>query len=270
MASPAATDSTPETLRRRAFIHERVTPNIWRVLILVGIFGLWHIASQAGWINTFLFGSPEGILESFLRTVEDRSIFVDAWATLSATILGFIIGTALGVFLGLYLWFLPTAQRVLDPFLVVFNALPKIALGPMLVIWFGSGLTSKVVLAAFATFVIAVLNAYQGSTKVDPQVVNMVRSMGGTKLQIFNKLVIPAAVPWIIAAFKINIGLALVAVIGGEFVSANAGLGRKSAISGSLFDINGVWVSIFVIMILAWALYSIVAAIERTVVKKYT
>lgn len=245
-----------------------IVPNLWRVGIVVVIFGLWQLGATAGVVNTFLFSSPELIWTSAARSVQDGSLATDLTATLTATLVGFALGTVLGVGLGLTLWFFPRVQRVLDPFFVVFNALPKIALGPMLVIWLGSGLFSKVMLATFATFVVAALNAYQGARKADEQMVGLLRSMGATKLQTFHKLVLPTSLPWVVAAFKINIGLALVAVIGGEFVSANAGLGYKAAVSGSLFDIAGVWVAIFTIMIVATVLYFAVSAAERKLIRR--
>lgn len=268
----AATQASPspEALRKASWRRSQLYPNVWRVGILVVVFGAWQLGASLGVVNTFLFGSPARVFDSASRSVADGSLLIDVWATMSATLMGFAIGTALGVLSGWGLWFFPRVQAVFDPYLVVFNALPKIALGPMLVIWLGSGLTSKIVLAAFATFVIAVLNAYQGARKVDVQSVGLIRSMGASHGQVFQKLVVPSSIPWIVAAFKINIGLALVAVIGGEFVSANAGLGYKSAVSGSLFDISGVWVAIFAILILAAALYFVVAAIEKTLMKKYT
>lgn len=269
-AAPQRQGPSPTALRRKAWRKSRLYPNIWRVGILVLIFALWQLGASMGAINTFLFGSPAQILSAASRAMADGSLTNDIMATLSGTLAGFAIGTTLGVVAGWGLWFTPRVQAVLDPYFVIFNALPKIALGPMLVIWLGSGLVSKIVLAAFATFVIAVLNAYQGALKVDAQSVGLVRSMGASRRQIFQMLVVPSSIPWIVAAFKINIGLALVAVIGGEFVAANAGLGYKSAVSGSLFDINGVWVAIIAILILAAALYFVVAAIEKNLMKKYT
>jgi NitT/TauT family transport system permease protein len=182
---------------------------------------------------------------------------------LSTTLVGLIIGSLLGILAGLGMWFTPRVMHLLDPIIVVLNGLPKIALGPLIVIWFGAGGMSKIVLATFATFIIALLNSAEGSSKVDSDTVSLVKSMGGSRRQIFAKVIVPSSVPWITSALRINVGMALLAVIGGEFISAKAGLGHKAAVAGNLYDLNDIWVSVILILLLAAVLNSAVSWLLR-------
>lgn len=261
-----------EELERRAllrsrFISRHLVPNVIRVLLIVLLIGLWQIGTNAKVLDSFTLGSPQGIWKSFAMSVADGSIVTDCLSTLSSTVVGFVIGSALGVLSGLALWFVPKVRRLIDPIVVTLNGLPKIALGPLIIIWFGSGKVSKIILAAFATFIIALLNSCEGSAKVNEESVSLVRSMGASKWQLFAKVIVPSSMPWIISAFRVNVGLALLAVIGGEFISADAGLGRKAAVAGNLYDLNGIWVSVLLILMLAALLNVVVSWVARRIEK---
>lgn len=248
---------------RQRFIADRLVPDCIRILIILAIVILWQVGTNVGILNSFTLGSPSGIWASFVSTVQDGSIFIDFGSTLYSTVIGFIIGSLVGVIAGLSLWFSPWVMKLVDPIIVMLNGLPKIALGPLIVIWFGSGKLSKIILAAFATFIIALLNSCQGALKVDSEAVSLVQSMGASKKQVFAKVIVPSAMPWIISAFRVNVGLALLAVIGGEFISADNGLGRKAAVSGNLYDLNGIWVSVILILVMAVLLNGVVSWLSR-------
>ncbi|APH03495.1 ABC transporter permease [Bacillus weihaiensis] len=243
-------------------INAAVTQNLSRVLLVALGLIAWQLGVQLEWINPFLMGSPLGILEEYTRLIQSGELFTDTFATVFATIIGFIIGSLLGSVIGLLLWYSKFLARVLDPFVVALNGLPKIALAPMIIIWFGSGMFSKIALAIIATLIVALLSAYQGTHQIDSNLVNLMRSLGSTKSQIFRKVVIPSTMPWIISAFRLNIGFALVAVIGGEFISSDKGLGRMIFVAGNLFNLNIVWVGVITLMIVAITLYFIVSKLE--------
>jgi len=239
-----------------------VVINAYRVGIIFAILLLWHIGVTFNWINPFLMGSPAGIWSETVRLVQSGELFTNAFATVYGTIGGFLIGSFLGSVIGLLLWYSKKVATIIDPFMVALNGLPKIALAPMIIIWFGSGMFSKVALAAIATFIVALLSAYQGTHQIDSNLVNLMRSLGAKKGQIFRKVVVPSTMPWVISAFRLNIGFALIAVIGGEFISSDKGLGRMIFVAGNLFNLNVVWVGVLSLMIVAVILYVIVSKIE--------
>lgn len=248
-----------EGLARNTFL----TDNLWRGAAFAVVILLWQIGTDLGWINAFLMGSPLGIVEEASRLIQSGQLLSDTIATVYATVTGFLIGSTLGSIAGLLLWFSRTTARILDPLVVALNGLPKIALAPMIIIWFGSGMFSKIMLATVATFVVALLSAYQGTHQIDRNLINLMRSLGASRQEIFTKVVAPATLPWIISAFRLNIGFALIAEIGGEFISSDRGLGRMIFVAGNLFNLNVVWVGVTMLMIVAIALYVLITQIEK-------
>lgn len=208
-------------------------------------------------------GSPVGIANEAWRLIQSGQLLNDTVATVYATVVGFLAGSILGSIAGLLLWFSRKTARIIDPFVVALNGLPKIALAPMIIIWFGSGMFSKIMLAFVATFVVALLSAYQGTHQIDRNLINLMRSLGASRHEIFTKVVAPATLPWIISAFRLNIGFALIAEIGGEFISSDRGLGRMIFVAGNLFNLNVVWVGVIMLMIVAIVLYIIVSQVAK-------
>lgn len=265
----AATSSDGATRRKNLSDRKRkarqvfLQDNLARLLIIGIVLFLWQVGVNHKIIDPFLMGAPLGIAAEAWRMIGTGQLLTDTIATVQATVAGFLGGSILGSLCGLLLWYAKRLARILDPFFIALNGLPKIALAPMIIIWFGSGMFSKVALAFIATFVVAVLTAYQGSHQIDQSLVNMMRSLGATKRQIFAKLVIPATMPWIISAFRLNIGFALIAEIGGEFIASDKGLGRLIFVNGNLFNLNAVWVGVFTLMLVAASLYFLITQIEK-------
>lgn len=248
-----------ENLHRNTLL----TDNLWRGAGLALVIIMWQVGVNQGWINPFLMGSPVGIVGEAWRLIQSGQLLNDTIATVYATVVGFLVGSILGSLCGLMLWFSRTTARIIDPFMVALNGLPKIALAPMIIIWFGSGMFSKIMLAFVATFVVALLSAYQGTHQIDRNLINLMRSLGASRREIFTKVVAPATLPWIISAFRLNIGFALIAEIGGEFISSDRGLGRMIFVAGNLFNLNVVWVGVIMLMIVAIVLYIIVSQVEK-------
>lgn len=240
--------------------------NFSRLGMIILLFAIWELGVYLQWINPFLIGSPRGIWNETVRLVQSGQLLTDMFATVYGTVSGFVIGSLLGSVVGLLLWHSKTIAKIIDPFVVALNGLPKIALAPMIIIWFGSGMISKIALASLATFIVALLSAYQGTHQIDSNLVNLMKSLGASKRQIFNKVVFPSSLPWIISAFRLNIGFALIAVIGGEFISSDKGLGKMIFVAGNLFNLNVVWVGVLTLMVVAIILYAIVTKTEKKLI----
>jgi len=235
----------------------------WRMLIIGMVLIIWEVVVQMKLVNSFLLGSPLEIVSSAVFLAKSGDLWIDIFATVRATVIGFLVGSFLGSLCGLALWFSKRIAQIIDPFIVALNGVPKLALAPLIIIWFGSGLTSKIILATVATFIVALLSAYQATLGIDSSQVNLMKSFGAKKHQIFTKIIVPASLPWIISAFRINIGLALVSVVGGEFISSDKGLGHMIFVQGNLFNLPAVWVGIFTLMLVAIFLYTCVGILER-------
>lgn len=236
-----------------------------QALVVVVFFAAWEGAVDAGWLTEFLVGAPSGIWRVFLASVKDGSIFRDTWYTVIEAILGFIIGTITGSLAGLALWYSRLVARLVEPFIVAINSVPKIALAPIVILWFGTGFISKVALAVSLTALVALIAAYQAARDADPDLQALLVSMGASKTRVFTKVIVPSTVPAIIGMFRINIGFALVGAVVGEFISSQAGLGHLIYNASSLYDLNTVWVGLFVLMAVGFVLYHVIAFAERRI-----
>lgn len=234
-----------------------------QILSVVVFFLLWELGAWFGWISEFLIGRPSGIWKIFVLTMSDGSLIVDSGYTLYEAMLGFAVGTALGSVLGLGMWYSVFVARVVEPFIVAMNSVPKIALAPVVLLWFGTGLISKIVLVISMTALVALIAAYQAAKDADRDLQSLMLSMGGNKHQIFYQVIVPSSLPAIIATFRINIGFGLVGAVVGEFISSKRGLGHIVYTASSLYDLNTVWVGLFVLMFLGFVLYHGIDALER-------
>jgi NitT/TauT family transport system permease protein len=231
---------------------------------VIGFFALWEIGVRMGWISAFLVGSPFGIFALAYKMIISGELFSDTWYTLFEAILGFVIGTIVGSLLGLALWYSVFVARLVEPFIVAINSVPKIALAPIVVLWFGTGLVSKVALSVSLTAIVALIAAYQAAKDADVDLQSLLISMGADKHQVFFKAVVPSTLPSIIATFRINVGFGLVGAVVGEFISSQRGLGHLIYTASSLYDLNTVWVGLFTLMIMGFVLYYVIDIIERT------
>lgn len=235
-------------------------------LTVVVVLVLWQWAANAGTINGQLFGSPAGIFAALKQGLSAGTLISDTLVTLYETILGLAIGSIVGTLCGLGLWFVPGLARPAEGLSIVLNSVPKIALGPLIVIWFGSGTTSKVWLAALSTYAVSMIAAAASMREVDADLLNLFRSFGAAPGKVFRKLILPSAVPWIFSALRMNVGFALIGAIVGEYIASQNGLGHEIFVAGSLFDLNTVWLGIIVLTLLAAIMTTIVRLVEERVV----
>lgn len=234
-----------------------------QILTVVAFFLLWEAAVDMGWVSAFLFGQPSGIIKVLADSIADGSLFVNAGYTVFEALLGFTFGTIIGSVLGLGLWYSVFVARLTEPFIAAINSVPKIALAPIIILWFGTGLTSKVALAVSLTSIVALITAYQAAKDADKDLQALLFSMGADKHRIFKRVIVPSTLPAIIATFRINIGFALVGAVVGEFISSQHGLGHQIYTASSLYDLNSVWAGLFALMLVGFVFYHMVELTER-------
>jgi NitT/TauT family transport system permease protein len=238
-----------------------------QVGILVAIIAIWEIGADAGFIDAFFWSKPRAIFNTLAIFFTTGDAFTDIAFTFRSTILGFLIGTAAGSALGLSFWWSKNYAAIVQPYIICFESLPKLALAPLIVLVFGIGIASKVAIATALTLVVSTLTTYAGVKAVDPDSEKLFYSLGASRLQVFRKLVIPSCLPWIISVLRVNIGLALTGAIVGEFIASQHGLGRAILYAGQTYDIALVWVAVSVLSALAIVMYVTVSWIERVLHK---
>jgi NitT/TauT family transport system permease protein len=234
--------------------------------ICIVLIVLWQACASRGWINGQLFGSPLGILSAAQVGLTQGTLISDTLTTLYETLMGLAIGSILGVCLGLLLWFLPTIAGVAEGFSILLNSIPKIALGPLIIIWFGSGMSSKIWLASISTFAVAMISSSAAAREVDRDLLNLFHSFQAKRWMIFRKLILPGALPWIFSTLRVNIGFALIGAVVGEYIASQSGLGHEVFVAGSLFDLNTVWLGIIILTLMATLLTFIVQLVEKRIV----
>lgn len=233
-----------------------------QVALGLGLAGIWQALS--GWVvDDYFVSNPASIAQRLFKWTVDGSIFVHVAATVYATLLGFLIGTVGGLVLGVWLGLSPFTSRLLDPYLSALNALPKVALAPLFVLWFGIGIESKIALAAILVLFLVFLNTYSGVREVDQDLIDCVRLMRANRFQVLTKVIIPSTASWVFASLKISVPYALIGAVLGEMIAANRGLGYLVQFSGAQFDTAGVFAALVVIAVLAVVLNGVVGVFQK-------
>lgn len=240
-----------------------------RILLLGILISLWEAATRFQWMDPFIFSSPSRIVNTFLRLCKNGSLWIHLWTTLWETIVGFILGTVFGILIAILLWISETCSKVLEPYLVVGNALPKIALGPVFIVWLGAGSVSIITVAVSVSLIVTILEVYTGFREADPEKIRLVKSFGATKRQILNKVILPSSFPVMMNSLKVNVGLSWVGVIVGEFLVSKAGLGYLIVYGGQVFQLDLVMTSVVILSILAAMMYFGVQLLGKGISSKY-
>ncbi len=266
--------SSGMSIQRQRYLGRRkrygAAVTITQLLLLVLLLALWELLTDIGVIDSFIMSSPSRVAATIFRLLADGSLFLHIGVTLLETVLGFVIGVVIGAIIAVVLWWLPFVGRVLDPYLVVLNALPKIALGPILIVWTGAGMKSIVVMAVLVSFVVTAVTVLNGFMTVDPDMLFLMRTLKASRFQTFVRVVLPASIPDMVAALKISVGMSWVGVIVGEYLVSKAGLGYLIVYGGQVFKLDLVMTGVVILCILAGLMYFGVAAIERRVVGELT
>ena len=200
-----------------------------QLAILAGALALWEYATSGNSQAAFMFGSPSAIGRFLVQMFKDGSIWRDSYVTGVETLLGFLVGNVIGTALGLALWYSRFVSLVVQPFVVAVGSIPIIALAPIVIIWFGTGLSSKIAMSTLSVVVVALVTSYKGATGVDGDQINLMRTLGASKFQIFRKLVVPASLTDIFAGLKLTVGFALIGAIVGEFMTSSADSATRSS-----------------------------------------
>lgn len=242
---------------------------ISRILIFFSFLFIWEFTANVGIIDSFIFSSPSKIALCFWEMVLDQSIFLHIGITLYETILSFLLVIAISILMAVLLWFSGKLSKILDPYLVVLNSLPKSALAPLLIVWLGANRTTIIVAGMSVAIFGSILNLYTSFTTVDPGKIKLIYTFQGTRLQALTKVVLPSSIPAIISNMKVNIGLCLVGVIIGEFLAARNGLGYLIIYSSQVFKMDWLLMSIVLLCIMAMVLYAAIELIEKLCRKRF-
>ncbi|HTH35627.1 MAG TPA: ABC transporter permease [Xanthobacteraceae bacterium] len=235
--------------------------------ILVALIALWQIAADRSWIDGFFWSKPSAIYATLIKFFTEGDAFTDIGFTFRSTMIGFALGTTFGSLFGLSFWWSRNYAAVVQPYIICFEALPKLALAPLVILVFGMGLASKVAIATALTLVVSTLTTFAGVKALDADSEKLFYSLGASRWQVFRKLVVPHSLPWIISVLRVNIGLALTGAIVGEFIASQHGLGRAILYAGNTYDIALVWVAVLVLSTLAVIMYAAVSWLERVLRK---
>lgn len=212
-----------EYLKKR--LHHKRMVTIMRILILVLFIALWEITARLGIIDSFIFSSPSRVLNTFISMVQDKTIFLHVGVTLAETLISFALVVLLGIATAVLLWLSKKLSEILEPYLVVLNSLPKSALAPLLIVWLGANMKTIIVAGISVAIFGTILNLYTGFKEVSPDKIKLIYTLQGTKKDVLLRVVLPSTIPTIISVMKVNIGLALVGVVIGEFIGSKQGLG---------------------------------------------
>ena len=252
-------------LRRR----KRNIALVWalRAAVLILLFGLWELVTACGWVDPFLMSSPSRIAKTIASLYRDGSLFYHIGVTLWETLAGFAVAVVVGFAAALLLWWSETVRKVLEPYIVVLNALPKIALGPLIIIWFVTGSEAIVFMTVLVGVIVATLNMLAAFIETDQNKLLLMRSMGANKLQILWKLVLPSSYPAVISMLKVNVGMAWIGSIMGEYIVSRAGLGYLIVYGGQVFKLDLVMSATFILCLLAAGMYALVVLLEKVLLK---
>lgn len=239
---------------------------ITQILTFVIFISLWEIFANLGVIDSFLMSSPSRIVKTILD-MSSNNLLTHLSVTCLETVVGFLLGTTIGALIACTLWWSDFISKVSEPFLVVLNSLPKVALGPIIIVWVGAGTQAIITMALAISLIVTVLEMLNGFLNTDKNLIKMATTFGATKWQIFTKIVFPYNISTLINALKVNIGLSLVGVISGEFLVSKAGLGYLIVYGGQVFKLDLVMTSVIVLGIVAAAMYEGVVLLEKLILK---
>lgn len=239
----------------------------FRILILVLILFFWELFAKLNVIDAFITSSPTKIILTAKTLFKENNLSYHVLITLYETFMGFMISAIFGYFIALLLWWSENLRNILEPYIVVLNSLPKIALGPIIIVWFGAGIKSIIFMTIIIGIIVSIITMLNGFIATDNNKILLLRTMGATKFQILNKLVIPSSVKTFISMLKINVGLSWIGSIMGEYLVSKAGLGYLIVYGGQVFKLDLVMTATVILCFMATVMYLLVAFIEKKISK---
>lgn len=247
----------------------RLAIRAYQVGVLVLFLGVWELAASLEWIDPFLYSSPSRVWLTVADLYNQGELFHHLGATLWETVISFLLATGLGTGIAVLMWCSTTLREVAEPYLVVLNALPKVALGPLIIIWAGAGERAIIVMALLISLIITIISMLQGFTEVEKDKIQLMRALGANRFQILTKLVLPANVPTLVSVLKINVGLSWVGTIMGEYLVSREGVGYLLVYGSQGFKLDLVMASTILLCLMATGMYLIVGLFEKLILKLY-
>jgi NitT/TauT family transport system permease protein len=257
-------------IRRRSLFPQE--PANWKVAIasasiVVAVFVAWELLADAGAINTFFWSKPSMVWASAVTNATKGSMWSDTAYTFTSTVAGFLIGVVGGSLIGLSFWWSRFYAKTAEPLIIAVEAMPKLALAPMIVLALGLGIGSKIAMATALVIIIQILNSESAVRAIDRDLQTLLYSLGASRWQVFRKVIVPATLPAVIASFRVSIGLALTGAIVGEYIGSQQGLGKMIQFAAASFDISLIWVGVFTLGILSFVLYLVVLVVQRLLLR---
>ena len=237
-----------------------------QIISLIAVLSLWEILGNTGVIDSFLMSQPSRIVKTFLN-MSSNNLLMHLGVTCLETTVGFLLGTMIGTIIACILWWSDFVSKVSEPFLVVLNSLPKVALGPIIIIWVGAGTPAIITMALAISLIVTILEMLNGFKATDENIIKMAHTFRANKWQIFTKVVFPSNISTLISSLKVNIGLSLVGVISGEFLVSKAGLGYLIVYGGQVFKLDLVMTSVIILGIVAAVMYECVVLLEKLILR---
>lgn len=234
----------------------------FRIVILIVFIVIWQLLANLNIINTFIFSSPLKVFNTLVSLYKSKNLFNHIWITIYETFLSFSIATILGIIIASLLWWNKRLQRIVEPYLTILNSLPKVALGPIIIIWFGAGIKSIIFMALLISLIITIINVYEGFNNTNINKIKLMKTLGAKKYQIYFKLILPNSISNIMSTLKINISMSLIGVIMGEFLVSKKGIGYLILYGSQVFNLSLVISGIFILCIVAALMYYIVSLVE--------
>lgn len=240
------------------------------IQISIGIIFLlsWELLSRFNIINSFIFSSPTKIVMTIVDLYKNNNLFNNIWVTLYELFISFGIGSSLGFIIALLFYKFSILKKIFDPYLTLLNSLPKVALGPLLIIWIGANTNSIIVMSLLINLIVSIVGFYNGFINTDDYKLRLIKSFGANERQIIFNLVIPSSMETIFSTLKLNISMSLIGVIMGEFLSSKAGIGYLILYGTQVFNLNLVMTGIFLLLILSYLLYLVITILENKIVNK--
>ena len=221
---------------------------LWRVGLLLAFLALWEISTRRGWIDKFFVSQPTVLAAQIYDWVRTGFIFRHLWVTMQETIIGFLLGTLLGVVVGFLFAHWEKLAYIFDPLMVALNAMPRVVLAPLFILWFGLGLLSKVVMVISLVFFVVFFSTYTGIREVDRDLVNNARILGATQRHMIRHVLLPSALTWIFSSLRTSVGFALIGAVVGEYLGSHEGMGYIISFAESMFNATGVLAGLIVLM----------------------
>lgn len=248
---------------------QNATVKTFQIAILAILLGVWQIASDLDWIDSFITSSPKEIVISMWNLLYEDRLLVHVFVSMKETIIGFGLGLFIGAVTAILLWWFPTLSRIAEPYITVLNALPKVALGPIIIIWAGAGMKSIIIMALLISTVSTTIGLYSGFNDTDRNTINLIKTFGANKLQILTKVLLPSSCANFMSITKINMGLSWVGVIMGEFLVSKEGIGYLIMYGSQVFNLTLVMVGIILVSVCAATMYFAIFSIEKILKKKF-